>query len=447
MLSVNVPGDPVEQILGGGGSAGDVGQSSSKLANERSYADKRTELGLDLPVFYLSLSSMAETDTLHRIPKKLHQEALTSLIQLYGNWPEIEQYYNATKVFDLKVADIVSDSLNADSKIVLRDLAYQIYLEKTSDGISRKLDKMEAEIKKAPSLAFLTPSFSDVKNSFSNMEAKATPWKNYVPAVHFYGTKNQYHRWISGFITGDFGVSYQDGRPVKDAVWEAVGNTVLISILSMIITYLIAVPIGVMSASSRGSKKDQVTTTFLFILYSLPNFWVATLLIKFFGGGDFFDWFPTYGLAAEDDPFLTKLHYLALPLFCWTYNNLAFVSRQMRGGMINALTQDYIRTAKAKGLSDGVVVWKHALRNSLLPIITLFASVFPLAISGSIVLEIIFSISGMGFLVNDAFHARNYPVIYTVVMISAIMTMAGYLIADILYVLVDPRISFSKKGK
>jgi peptide/nickel transport system permease protein len=117
----------------------------------------------------------------------------------------------------------------------------------------------------------------------------------------------------------------------------------------------------------------------------------------------------------------------------------------MRGAMINALTQDYVRTARAKGLDEKSVLWKHSFKNSLLPIITLFASVFPLAISGSIVLEIIFSIPGMGKLAFDALDARNYPVVYSVVMFSAILTLFGYLVADILYALVDPRISYDKK--
>jgi peptide/nickel transport system permease protein len=150
-------------------------------------------------------------------------------------------------------------------------------------------------------------------------------------------------------------------------------------------------------------------------------------------------------LGKEDDSLLVKMHHLILPLFCWTYGSLAFVSRQMRGSMINALSQDYIRTARAKGLDEGKVIWKHALKNSLLPIITLFAAVFPYAISGSIVLEIIFAIPGMGKLAFEALGARNYPVVYTVVMFSAILTMAGYLVADICYALVDPRISYSKK--
>lgn len=445
MLSVNVPGDPVEQMMGGGGSAGELGQSSSKLASERSYIDKRKDLGLHLPIFYVALSNAATPDTLYRIPRKQHQEMLQDLIRQYGNWPEIVQYYHLIQQLDLAIADIPSDSLNGDAKIGMRDEAYNLFIHPEDARIRLSLKNMQTHINEAPSMLALTPAFENLTSAYEQMLKTATPQKNLIPALHVYGTQSQYHQWITKFLTGDFGISYQDGRPVKDAVWQAVGKTILISFLSIVLTYLIAIPIGIMSARRRNSRRDQIVTTVLFILYSLPSFWVATLLITFFGGGDFFDWFPTYGLGNEDDSIWVKAHHLILPLFCWTYGSLAFVSRQMRGAMINALGQDYIRTARAKGLQEDTVIWKHALKNSLLPIITLFATVFPFAISGSIVLEIIFAIPGMGKLAFEALVARNYPVVYTVVMFSAILTMAGYLIADIAYALVDPRISFSKK--
>lgn len=445
MLSVNVPGDPVEQILGGGGSAGEIGQSSSKLASERSYIDKRQELGLDLPVFYLSLSNAATPDTLHRIHRKPHKTNLENLIQQHGNWPEIERYYHAVQKLDLALADLPVDSLNADAKIGMRDEIFILYNQSGSSRIEAGLGKMAGYMRMAPSMAAISEEFKELQDAYEAMKTRSTPYKNYIPSVHFYGTQNQYHQWITKFLIGDFGVSYQDGRPVKEAVWSAVGNTLLISVLSIILTYLIAIPIGVWSAKKRDTASDQIVTTVLFILYSLPSFWVATLLITFFGGGDFYDWFPTYGLGSDYDSFWVKAHHLVLPLFCWTYGGLAFVSRQMRGAMINSLSQDYVRTSRAKGVSETGVLWKHAFKNSLLPVITLFASVFPLAISGSIVLEIIFSIPGMGKLAFDALSARNYPVVYTVVMFSAVVTMLGYLVADICYALVDPRISYSSK--
>ena len=227
--------------------------------------------------------------------------------------------------------------------------------------------------------------------------------------------------------------------------------TVFLSIISIILTYVIAIPLCIKSAANKDSAGDKTVSTVLFMLYSLPVFWVATLLIMFLGGGDFLGWFPAYGVGdvSESDSILsvasTRFYHLVLPMVCYTYGGLAFLYRQMRGAMINTLSQDYIRTARAKGLDENKVLWKHAFKNSLLPIITLFANVFPLVISGAIIIESKFSIPGMGKTAIEAISARNYPMIYTIVMFSAILTMIGYLVADILYAVVDPRISYNKK--
>lgn len=449
MLSVSVPGDPVEQMMSAGGSQ-DAGMSMLQ-ANERAYLDKRQELGLHLPVFYGSLSSRAVPDTLHRIARKQHRTTLSRLINDYGNWPLISDYFEAIKAFDMAVVAIPQDSLNANPRIRIRDATFQLFQHTRHDAIAARLDNIAEDIGKAQSLAALAPAFDELAAAYNTMRENPTRWKKYIPSLHWYGTQSQYHQWITGFLTGDFGISYQDGRPVKSVLLDAVRWTVLLSLLSILLTYLIALPLGVMSAARKGTTSDQVISTFLFILYSLPSFWVATLLITFFGGGDFLKWFPAYGVG-EIEPGMnlvekvgTRAYHLVLPLICWTYGSLAFLSRQMRGGMINALTQDFVRTARAKGLDEKNVIWKHAFRNSLLPIITLFASVFPLAISGSIALEIIFSIDGMGKLAFEALVARNYPVVYAVVMFSAILTLIGYLVADILYAAVDPRITYTGK--
>ncbi|MEZ5021989.1 MAG: ABC transporter permease [Chitinophagales bacterium] len=183
-------------------------------------------------------------------------------------------------------------------------------------------------------------------------------------------------------------------------------------------------------------------------MYSLPNFWIATLLIIYLCSPENLHWFPAYGLGEfkEGMNFFQKLgvraYHIVLPLFCWTYGSLAFLSRQMRGGMLNVLSQDYIRTARAKGLEENKVIYKHAFRNSLLPIITIFGNVLPAMISGAIVIEVIFSLPGMGRMLLDAIVFKDYPVVFTLVLLTAFLTMLGYLIADILYAVVDPRISY-----
>jgi peptide/nickel transport system permease protein len=202
-------------------------------------------------------------------------------------------------------------------------------------------------------------------------------------------------------------------------------------------------------------RKDAINTTVLFILYSLPSFWIGTLLLVFFTTAEYspmLDWFPTSGaqdLELARDPnttwwakVLDAAHHLVLPIFCITYGSLAYLSRQMRGAMLGVLRQDYIRTARAKGLNEHKILWKHAFRNALFPIITMFSSIFPRAISGSIAIELIYAIPGMGQLVLSSIVARDWPVVFTVVMLVAILTMIGNLIADILYAIVDPRLSY-----
>jgi peptide/nickel transport system permease protein len=183
----------------------------------------------------------------------------------------------------------------------------------------------------------------------------------------------------------------------------------------------------------------------------MPSFFVGTILLLLFANPDYYSWFPVSGIQ---DPtsfnaqwsFLEKaghrLPYLILPIFTYTYGSFAFLSRIMRVGMIDIVSQDYIRTARAKGLGEKKVILKHALRNSLLPIITVFAAIFPMAIGGSIIIETIFSIPGMGLEVFNAILNYDYPMIITVFTLSGFLTMVGILVADILYAVVDPRISY-----
>jgi peptide/nickel transport system permease protein len=178
------------------------------------------------------------------------------------------------------------------------------------------------------------------------------------------------------------------------------------------------------------------------------------MLILLFGGGQFLDWFPVYGLNSEGAdrlPFFAwlqdRIWHLALPVFCLTYEGLAYLSRQQRAGMLEVIRQDYIRTARAKGLSEKTVVFKHALRNSIIPIVTLMAALFPAILGGSVIVESIFSIPGMGKLGFDSILARDYPTIMGIAVISAFLTLVGILAADLAYTLVDPRITFAGKER
>jgi peptide/nickel transport system permease protein len=265
----------------------------------------------------------------------------------------------------------------------------------------------------------------------------------------------QYYYWISGLAKFDFGTSLKDDRPVLDKILERIPVTMLMSVMSIILAYLIAIPIGIKSATNPGGAFDRLTSSVLFMLYSLPSFWIATLAIIYIcRGSGFVDLFPPFGIhsvgyestwgfwAAAGD----LIWHLMLPTLIYTYASFAFISRQMRGAMLEVVRQDYIRTARAKGLAERAVIYRHALRNSLIPIITLFAGLFPALIGGSVIIEQIFSIPGMGQLAIQALNERDYTIIMGELTFTAVLTMVGVLVADILYSVVDPRIAFSRKS-
>lgn len=260
----------------------------------------------------------------------------------------------------------------------------------------------------------------------------------------------RYAIWLGKFLTLDFGTSYKDFRPVTERVLEALPITLQLNFIALFLIYAISVPMGVYSATHQHSLGDRASTMMLFLLYSLPNFWVAMLLMLFLGGGAYLQWFPIFGVSsigADQWPFyrwlLDRLWHMVLPVFCLTYGSLAMLSRYARAGMIETIRQDYIRTARAYGFSERVVVYKYALRNSLIPIITLLGALLPEMIAGSVIIESIFSVPGMGKLAFEAIMSRDYPLIMGILSFSAILTLIGLAISDILYALVDPRIKFT----
>lgn len=468
-LSKIAPGDPVKLALGSSDSGS--GQMAEKMAGDEAYRQQSEKMGMNLPVFYFSLSSAAVPDTLHRILKVNEREVLSRLIDDYGNWPLIEKYYWAIKDVEIGLFSVTQDSSNFAAYADVRGGVNILLQEHKDNRVQAVLDKMKLALEK-PGMSGVSEQVNSLIATYNKVVSEPTTGKNLIPSFHWFGTKNQYHNWMFGsaawfgkkaldasygFLRFDYGDSYQDKRPVASIIKDAIRWTLTLNIISVLIAYLISIPLGVNTAVKKDSTFDRVSTVTLFALYSLPTFWVATILIVFFTTSEYspyLDWFPTFGLSSaglsEDASMWTRFwdtaHHLVLPVFCITYGSFAYLSRQMRGGALSVLRMDYIRTAKAKGLDQNTIIWKHVFRNSLIPIITLFAYLFPAAISGSVVIEVIFSIPGMGKLAFEAISARNYPIVFTVVMFSAVLTMVGNLVADMLYSVVDPRISFTKKA-
>jgi peptide/nickel transport system permease protein len=266
----------------------------------------------------------------------------------------------------------------------------------------------------------------------------------------FYGLDKplhvQYGNWLRRLASLDFGISFsQDGRRVSDKILERLPITIFLNVVSLVIIFLVAAPIGVLSATYQNSFFDKVTTVIVFIGFAVPHFWLALLMMILFGVH--LGWLPISGLKSLNYEYLPlsaqiwdRFSHLILPIFISASGGLAGLSRYMRSNMLEVIRQDYITTAKAKGLAARTVIFKHAMRNALLPVITILGLSIPGLIGGSVIFETIFAIPGMGQLFYASVMARDYPTIMGILVIGAVLTLIGNLIADLSYALADPRI-------
>jgi len=266
----------------------------------------------------------------------------------------------------------------------------------------------------------------------------------------FYGLDKplhvQYLTWVGKLARFDLGSSFSpDNRPVLDKIKERLPVTLSLNLVALLLEFGLAIPIGILAATHRDTWLDKGITVFVFVGFAVPAFWLALLLMYLFGVK--LNLLPISGLHTLGSDSFGTLHYLwdlakhlVMPIMVASFGSLAGLSRYMRSTMLNVIGQDYITTARAKGLSERTVIYKHALRNALLPLITLLGFSIPGLIGGSVIFETIFSIPGMGQLFYQGAMSRDYPVVMGILVIGAFLTLIGNLVADISYALADPRI-------
>ncbi|MFN7253310.1 MAG: ABC transporter permease [Anaerobacillus sp.] len=252
----------------------------------------------------------------------------------------------------------------------------------------------------------------------------------------------QYINWMGNVLKGDFGTSFTKKQPVKDMILDRLPNTLILMLFSTILAVIIAIPFGVLSATKQYSKLDYGVTVTSFLGLATPNFWLGLMLIMLFSVQ--LGWTPVGGVSTlgADFSLLDRLHHLILPAIVLATADMAGLTRYTRSSMLEVINQDYIRTARSKGFRERKVIYKHGLRNGLIPIITIFGLMLPTFIGGSVIVETLFSWPGIGKLFIDATFERDYPVIMAITMFGAVLTVLGNLIADILYAVLDPRIEY-----
>lgn len=399
------PGDPVDLFLGG--AAGGEGISTDRQADmEKTREDLRRQLGLDQP---------------------LHMQYLIWLSKLV-----------------LQVEDLTGFERGA--------LLADTLLGELSQVERTELAGLEGKQRKARFLEYfrrLSPDGVDalVESPF---------WQSRLFSVE--GNYAYAGAGIEVLQTGDwrlvtlnFGRSFKDQERVIDHILDRLPITLEINLISLFFAYLIGVPLGILLSVKQNSAIDRLATTGTFMLWSMPSFWVGMLLILFFCNKEFYYWFPASGIqslhASEEWSawrlFTDHVHHMVLPILASTYSSFAGISRYMRTSMLENLRLDYVRTAQAKGLRYRVVVLRHVLRNSLIPIVTLLAGLLPGMIAGSVFIETIFTIPGLGFLGFQSVIVRDYPMAMALFTIAGALSLVGILVADILLKAVDPRIEFS----
>ncbi|MDP6698392.1 MAG: ABC transporter permease [Candidatus Latescibacteria bacterium] len=399
------PGDPVDLFLGG--VAGGEGISTDRQVDmEKTRRDLRRQLGLDQP---------------------LHIQYLSWLSNLLLRVEDLDAYERGALL-----ADEVLGGLKAAERAELTAL----------EGTARKMRFLE--------------HFREARPGRVDDLVKSPFWQSRLFSAkqnYMYGgagielLQTGQARWV----TLNLGRSFKDQEPVIDHILDRLPITLEIYLISLVFAYLIGVPLGILLSVKQNSFTDRLAGTATFMLWSMPSFWVGMLLILFFCNKEFFYWFPASGiqsLRASDDwswwrLFTDHAHHMALPVLASTYASFAGISRYMRTSMLENLRLDYVRTAQAKGLHYRLVVLRHVLRNSLIPIVTLMAGLLPGMIAGSVFIETIFTIPGMGFLAFQSVIVRDYPMAMALFTIGGALSLAGILVADILLKAVDPRIDFA----
>ncbi|WP_299708254.1 ABC transporter permease [uncultured Pontibacter sp.] len=402
---------------------------------DRAYREFLRSTNQDLPLFYFSVASGATPDTLHRVFPMRDRLFLERLALRYGDPRQATLFFRNLKGFETAIAE--------QQRTILQPYLYAIYQHTQPVQLQHALQALDtlplAPTSDTQKQRMLADGYTLLNTSIKHRYLQ--------PAFQWHGLSNQYHLWFSGMAKGNWGISLRDGRPVAQVLYEAIGNTWWLLLASMVFASLLAMELALLMIRRAGRKWRQITLPFLFLLDSIPVFVLAILLLVLLASPAFLQLFPVYGMgyhtASEPNLFARMsqwLQYMALPMISLVLVNLPYLTNQFYHALKAVSEQDYIRTARAKGLSESAVIRRHMLRNALLPVITLLSDFLPALVAGAVIIETIFAIPGVGRLLIDSVLARDYPVIVGIVVVIALFKLLSHLLADLLYHVADPRL-------
>ena len=453
------PGDPATVMMGSGG-AGPLGQDSDVESKVDKFRRKHS-LDRSLPVqFFNYIGPFNLTRNGHRwfstpyTERKVEEEELADGSSvLVGAVLAIEHLPGTAETergrLDAAVASVVAGE-DAEGAAALIERAGLSGLPPVFSALAarhRSAERLAEEVGRLLALLRDATGAAPVVPEELGLEEEIEVWFAwYYTDGGGLRVRNTGEDPWGGLLALDLGKEMQKKTPVGEELKRRLAVTVPLALAAVLLSYLLAIPLGILSVRKQGTKLDGFVTIQLFVLYSIPSFWAGLMLVLLFGRTGL-DLLPVIGLHDKDAANLDgwaytwdTIKHCILPVATMTYGSLAYLSRQMRTGMLDVIRQDYIRTARAKGLSERVVVYKHALRNSLIPVITIFAAVLPILVGGSIIIEKVFDIPGMGKYAFEGLLRRDFYIVMPVTIFVGIMTQVGILLSDITYFLVDPRI-------
>lgn len=443
-LSKLVPGDEILDYL----SIDDSRYSSSAdpLQQRTAYKKVAAKRGLDQPLFYLAVFPGYYPDSLFSIVPAADREILKSWVKTSKNKEAAIQLYRdliyglsyaCPQAGTAEIADefcqTISGVLNSRDLFSVHHSIIRLNNERgqreSSDSgftlLSHKLNADIEELIRAPK------------------KLSAAAW---LPSVRWYGSHNQYHQWMWGFLTFKPLTSLMDGRNAWAKIFDALKWTLLLNGIAFILAIFLGMLIGLWSGTHDGFKTERLVSIFLFALFALPSFWLATLFIYFLSSGEWLSVFPTGGLGPYHsagngfEKWGIIFTHLTLPVLCLTLGSLAYVSRQMKLSVVHQFQQPYVLSLRTQGVSEKTILRKHVFRNALFPMITMIGGALPALLSGSLIIEVIFSIPGMGRLMYTSLMARDWPVIFPILMFGAAITVFTYILTDFIYKWADPRV-------
>jgi peptide/nickel transport system permease protein len=414
------------------------------LAAEKVYRAEAVRLNIDKPLFYFSMQPVMFPDTFYKVQYPEAIKIQKKLLLKTGDWALVQTYFQSLTAFYEKVAQTENSASSIFWKQQLQEMA------NTSDLIELKSACKVSDEMQEPFIAEIR-KIEAILDRLSNQTPSFFAW---LPSPVWNGLDNQFHSWFSKIIHGDIGTSSRDGRPVLDKLKEAIPWTLWVNGLAIFLAYMFAMPVGILMAILPKSKWLGWINNILLALYALPAFWVGSLLLfqatlpeygfSFFSISGWSNLQKEGGFLGQPIPFLLQL---SLPVFCMAYGLAAYLTSYMQSTFSKVLNEPYMLFAKTKGISKARLYFIHALPNALLPQIVFIAGIIPALITGSVVIEVIFNVPGMGRLFIDSMLSQDWTTVYSFVLLVSVLTAAGLILSDILLVVTDPRIRLTRENR